>query len=149
MERLYEINASDNPRAIQNLVMESEAYKSASPFDQFNMKLSAARPKSNHGDKGFQRGAFFSIYDPNNPASKYYGAPTIVGTTRKSSFLGGHHGDYRGEWNLDISVGSGQNSGSAVLRNGFEKENFRYWALGKDGKWYLHSFKQGGILKRK
>ena len=149
MERLYEINASDNPRAIQNLVMESEAYKSASPFDQFNMKLSAARPKSNHGDKGFQRGAFFSIYDPNNPASKYYGAPTIVGTTRKSSFLGGHHGDYRGEWNLDIPVGSGQNSGSAVLRNGFEKENFRYWALGKDGKWYLHSFKQGGILKRK
>ena len=149
MERLYEMNASDNPRAIQNLVMESEAYKSASPFDQFNMKLSAARPKSNHGDKGFQRGAFFSIYDPNNPASKYYGAPTIVGTTRKSSFLGGHHGDYRGEWNLDIPVGSGQNSGSAVLRNGFEKENFRYWALGKDGKWYLHSFKQGGILKRK
>ena len=149
MEKLYEINASDNPRAIQNLVMESEAYKSASPFDQFNMKLSAARPKSNHGDKGFQRGAFFSIYDPNNPASKYYGAPTIVGTTRKSSFLGGHHGDYRGEWNLDIPVGSGQNSGSAVLRNGFEKENFRYWALGKDGKWYLHSFKQGGILKRK
>ena len=126
MERLYEINASDNPRAIQNLVMESEAYKSASPFDQFNMKLSAARPKSNHGDKGFQRGAFFSIYDPNNPASKYYGAPTIVGTTRKSSFLGGHHGDYRGEWNLDIPVGSGQNSGSAVLRNGFEKENFKY-----------------------
>ena len=149
MERLYEMNASDNPRAIQNLVMESEAYKSASPFDQFNMKLSAARPKSNHGDKGFQRGAFFSIYDPNNPASKYYGAPTIVGTTRKSSFLGGHHGDYRGEWNLDIPVGSGQNSGSAVLRNGFEKENFRYWALGEDGKWYLHSFKQGGILKRK
>ena len=149
MERLYEMNASDNPRAIQNLVMESEAYKSASPFDQFNMKFSAARPKSNHGDKGFQRGAFFSIYDPNNPASKYYGAPTIVGTTRKSSFLGGHHGDYRGEWNLDIPVGSGQNSGSAVLRNGFEKENFRYWALGKDGKWYLHSFKQGGILKRK
>ena len=149
MERLYEINASDNPRAIQNLVMESEAYKSASPFDQFNMKLSAARPKSNHGDKGFQRGAFFSIYDPNNPASKYYGAPTIVGTTRKSSFLGGHHGDYRGEWNLDIPVGSGQNSGSAVLRNGFEKENFRYWTLGEDGKWYLHSFKQGGILKRK
>ena len=149
MEKLYEMNASDNPRAIQNLVMESEAYKSASPFDQFNMKLSAARPKSNHGDKGFQRGAFFSIYDPNNPASKYYGAPTIVGTTRKSSFLGGHHGDYRGEWNLDIPVGSGQNSGSAVLRNGFEKENFRYWALGEDGKWYLHSFKQGGILKRK
>ena len=149
MERLYEMNASDNPRAIQNLVMESETYKSASPFDQFNMKLSAARPKSNHGDKGFQRGAFFSIYDPNNPASKYYGAPTIVGTTRKSSFLGGHHGDYRGEWNLDIPVGSGQNSGSAVLRNGFEKENFRYWALGEDGKWYLHSFKQGGILKRK
>lgn len=149
MERLYEMNASDNPRAIQNLVMESEAYKSASPFDQFNMKLSAARPKSNHGDKGFQRGAFFSIYDPNNPASKYYGAPTIVGTTRKSLFLGGHHGDYRGEWNLDIPVGSGQNSGSAVLRNGFEKENFKYWALGEDGKWYLHSFKQGGILKRK
>ena len=149
MEKLYEMNASNNPRAIQNLVMESEAYKSASPFDQFNMKLSAARPKSNHGDKGFQRGAFFSIYDPNNPASKYYGAPTIVGTTRKSSFLGGHHGDYRGEWNLDIPVGSGQNSGSAVLRNGFEKENFRYWALGEDGKWYLHSFKQGGILKRK
>ena len=149
MEKLYEMNASDNPRAIQNLVMESEAYKSASPFDQFNMKFSAARPKSNHGDKGFQRGAFFSIYDPNNPASKYYGAPTIVGTTRKSSFLGGHHGDYRGEWNLDIPVGSGQNSGSAVLRNGFEKENFRYWALGEDGKWYLHSFKQGGILKRK
>ena len=149
MEKLYEMNASNNPRAIQNLVMESEAYKSASPFDQFNMKLSAARPKSNHGDKGFQRGAFFSIYDPNNPASKYYGAPTIVGTTRKSLFLGGHHGDYRGEWNLDIPVGSGQNSGSAVLRNGFEKENFRYWALGKDGKWYLHSFKQGGILKRK
>ena len=149
MERLYEINASDNPRAIQNLVMESEAYKSASPFDQFNMKLSAARPKSNHGDKGFQRGAFFSIYDPNNPASKYYGAPTIVGTTRKSSFLGGHHGDYRGEWNLDIPVGSGQNSGSAVLRNGFEKENFKYWKLGNDGKWYLHNFKQGGILKRK
>ena len=148
MERLYEINASDNPRAIQNLVMESEAYKSASPFDQFNMKLSAARPKSNHGDKGFQRGAFFSIYDPNNPASKYYGAPTIVGTTRKSSFLGGHHGDYRGEWNLDIPVGSGQNSGSAVLRNGFEKENFKYWKLGNDGKWYLHNFKQGGILKR-
>ena len=149
MERLYEINASDNPRAIQNLVMESEAYKSASPFDQFNMKLSAARPKSNHGDKGFQRGAFFSIYDPNNPASKYYGAPTIVGTTRKSSFLGGHHGDYRGEWNLDIPVGSGQNSGLAVLRNGFEKENFKYWKLGNDGKWYLHNFKQGGILKRK
>ena len=149
MERLYEINASDNPRAIQNLVMESEAYKSASPFDQFNMKLSAARPKSNHGDKGFQRGAFFSIYDPNNPASKYYGAPTIVGTTRKSSFLGGHHGDYRGEWNLDIPVGSGQNSGSAVLRNGFEKENFKYWKLGNDGKWYLHNFKQGDILKRK
>ena len=148
MERLYEINASDNPRAIQNLVIESEAYKSASPFDQFNMKLSAARPKSNHGDKGFQRGAFFSIYDPNNPASKYYGAPTIVGTTRKSSFLGGHHGDYRGEWNLDIPVGSGQNSGSAVLRNGFEKENFKYWKLGNDGKWYLHNFKQGGILKR-
>lgn len=148
MERLYEINASDNPRAIQNLVMESEAYKSASPFDQFNMKLSAARPKSNHGDKGFQRGAFFSIYDPNNPASKYYGAPTIVGTTRKSSFLGGHHRDYRGEWNLDIPVGSGQNSGSAVLRNGFEKENFKYWKLGNDGKWYLHNFKQGGILKR-
>lgn len=148
MERLYEINASDNPRAIQNLVMESEAYKLASPFDQFNMKLSAARPKSNHGDKGFQRGAFFSIYDPNNPASKYYGAPTIVGTTRKSSFLGGHHGDYRGEWNLDIPVGSGQNSGSAVLRNGFEKENFKYWKLGNDGKWYLHNFKQGGILKR-
>ena len=148
MERLYEINASDNPRAIQNLVMESEAYKSASPFDQFNMKLSAARPKSNHGDKGFQRGAFFSIYDPNNPASKYYGAPTIVGTTRKSSFLGGHHGDYRGEWNLDIPVGSGQNSGSAVLRSGFEKENFKYWKLGNDGKWYLHNFKQGGILKR-
>ena len=149
MERLYEINASDNPRAIQNLVMESEAYKSASPFDQFNMKLSAARPKSNHGDKGFQRGAFFSIYDPNNPASKYYGAPTIVGTTRKSSFLGGHHGDYRGEWNLDIPVGNGQNSGSAVLRNGFEKENFKYWKLGNDGKWYLNNFKQGGILKRK
>lgn len=149
MERLYEINASDNPRAIQNLVMESEAYKSASPFDQFNMKLSAARPKSNHGDKGFQRGAFFSIYDPNNPASKYYGAPTIVGTTRKSSFLGGHHGDYRGEWNLDIPVGSGQNTGSAVLRSGFEKENFKYWKLGNDGKWYLHNFKQGGILKRK
>ena len=148
MERLYEINASDNPRAIQNLVMESEAYKSASPFDQFNMKLSAARPKSNHGDKGFQRGAFFSIYDPNNPASKYYGAPTIVGTTRKSTFLGGHHGDYRGEWNLDIPVGSGQNSGSAVLRNGFEKENFKYWKLGNDGKWYLNNFKQGGILKR-
>lgn len=148
MERLYEMNASDNPRAIQNLVMESEAYKSASPFDQFNMKLSAARPKSNHGDKGFQRGAFFSIYDPNNPASKYYGAPTIVGTTRKSSFLGGHHGDYRGEWNLDIPVGSGQNSGSAVLRNGFEKENFKYWKLGNDGKWYLNNFKQGGILKR-
>ena len=148
MERLYEINASDNPRAIQNLVMESEAYKSASPFDQFNMKLSAARPKSNHGDKGFQRGAFFSIYDPNNPASKYYGAPTIVGTTRKSSFLGGHHGDYRGEWNLDIPVGSGQNTGSAVLRSGFEKENFKYWKLGNDGKWYLHNFKQGGILKR-
>ena len=148
MERLYEINASDNPRAIQNLVMESEAYKSASPFDQFNMKLSAARPKSNHGDKGFQRGAFFSIYNPNNPSSKYYGAPTIVGTTRKSSFLGGHHGDYRGEWNLDIPVGSGQNSGSAVLRNGFEKENFKYWKLGNDGKWYLHNFKQGGILKR-
>lgn len=147
MERLYEINASDNPRAIQNLVMESEAYKSASPFDQFNMKLSAARPKSNHGDKGFQRGAFFSIYDPNNPTSKYYGAPTIVGTTRKSSFLGGHHGDYRGEWNLDIPVGSGQNSGSAVLRNGFEKENFKYWKLGNDGKWYLNNFKQGGILK--
>ena len=149
MEKLYEMNASDNPRAIQNLVMESEAYKSASPFDQFNMKLSAARPKSNHGDKGFQRGAFFSIYDPNNPASKYYGAPTIVGTTRKSSFLGGHHGDYRGEWNLDIPVGSGQNSGSAVLRNGFEKENFKYWKLGNDGKWYLNNFKQGGILKRK
>lgn len=149
MEKLYEMNASDNPRAIQNLVMESEAYKLASPFDQFNMKLSAARPKSNHGDKGFQRGAFFSIYDPNNPASKYYGAPTIVGTTRKSSFLGGHHGDYRGEWNLDIPVGSGQNSGSAVLRSGFEKENFKYWKLGNDGKWYLHSFKQGGILKRK
>lgn len=148
MERLYEINASDNPRAIQNLVMESEAYKLASPFDQFNMKLSAARPKSNHGDKGFQRGAFFSIYDPNNLSSKYYGAPTIVGTTRKSSFLGGHHGDYKGEWNLDIPVGSGQNSGSAVLRNGFEKENFKYWKLGNDGKWYLHNFKQGGILKR-
>ena len=148
MERLYEINASDNPRAIQNLVMESEAYKLASPFDRFNMKLSAARPKSNHGDKGFQRGAFFSIYDPNNPASKYYGAPTIVGTTRKSTFLGGHHGDYRGEWDLDIPVGSRQNFGSAVLRNGFEKENFKYWKLGNDGKWYLNNFKQGGILKK-
>ena len=49
---------------------------------------------------------------------------------------------------LDIPVGSGQNSGSAVLRSGFEKENFKYWKLGNDGKWYLHNFKQGGILKR-
>ena len=152
IEELNRINASDNPRALEEIIMETDAYKNADRLDQYMMRLNARRTKTNHGDKGFQRGRFFKTYSPNELESSFYGSPTIVGSTRKSSFLGGHHGSYTGKWNLDIPLskdGEGLSSGTAVLRNGFEKENFRYWALGEDGKWYLHSFKQGGILKRK
>lgn len=152
IEELNRINASDNPRALEEIIMETDAYKNANRLDQYMMRLNARRTKTNHGDKGFQRGRFFKTYSPNELESSFYGSPTIVGSTRKSSFLGGHHGSYTGKWDLDIPLskdGEGLSSGTAVLRNGFEKENFRYWALGEDGKWYLHSFKQGGILKRK
>ena len=152
IEELNRINTSDNPRALEEIIMETDAYKNANRLDQYMMRLNARRTKTNHGDKGFQRGRFFKTYSPNELESSFYGSPTIVGSTRKSSFLGGHHGSYTGKWNLDIPLskdGERLSSGTAVLRNGFEKENFRYWALGEDGKWYLHSFKQGGILKRK
>lgn len=93
MEELLRLNASETPyESIREAVMNTDSYKQASAFDQWQMRL--LKTKMNHGDKGFAKGNFFPTYEADNPLSRYFGSDVIIGTPRKSGFLQGHHGSY-------------------------------------------------------